>query len=365
MSIIELASQKVAVVIGINYVGTSNELKGCINDANNIRTFLMERCGYLDENILMVCDDGKNVNPTRKNIEIAMDTMIAKAALGFTEFWLSYSGHGSYESDKNGDEKDYCDEVICPVDCDENGVIVDDYIYENLVCKIPENSTLFCLMDCCHSGTILDLPLIYSTTGQFVNNNSNNKHVAKVYSISGCKDSQTSADAYIGSTYQGAMTWSFLNALSNAKYNITLVDLVERMKVLLREKYTQIPMLAISSAEQSDILFMRQQSVSLTQLPVASRSVLFKMSVDYWFAESSWNVQSFATKQWIFSTFATFKSKYETVEIVKDLKPGLYMLRINDSYGDGGVTALVTCGLITLLTAKMTSGRSVTYEFIV
>lgn len=30
--------------IGINYFGQSGQLKGCINDANNLKAFLMSMC---------------------------------------------------------------------------------------------------------------------------------------------------------------------------------------------------------------------------------------------------------------------------------------------------------------------------------
>lgn len=35
------SGRRKALLVGINYIGTKNQLKGCINDANNIRRFLM------------------------------------------------------------------------------------------------------------------------------------------------------------------------------------------------------------------------------------------------------------------------------------------------------------------------------------
>ena len=59
--------------------------------------------------------------------------------------------------------------------------------------------------------------------------------------ISGCMDSQTSADAFIEKKSQGAMTWSFLNSINyNPKF--TLGSLLQNMRNLLRQNgYDQIP----------------------------------------------------------------------------------------------------------------------------
>jgi len=367
-TIITPTNKKFAVLIGINYVGTDNELNGCINDANHLKTFLIEKCNYLPQNILMLADDGVNTKPTKQNIINTFNTLINKAVNEqFTELWFSYSGHGSYLTDTNGDENDGKDEVLCPVDFDTSGMIVDDFIYANLVCKLPKTVTLFALMDCCHSGTVFDLPLLYVKS--LTTNNTNNKHIASVVSISGCRDDQTSADAYINSNYEGAMTWSFLNALANAKYNIKLVDLVNNMRVLLSGKYTQVPQLAISSnAEFDRMLIGGSTTPANTPTPVAptsTKAITFTIKVDYWFKESSWNVWSMVENKYIFPIDNKFTYKYESQTITKDLVTGNYKLVVRDTYGDGGVTSMVKNGLVTLVSAKMLSGSLAEYSFII
>jgi len=371
-TIINSTNKKFAVVIGINYVGTSNALNGCINDAIHVKDFLINKAGYLSENILMLADDNINTKPTKQNISNTFTTLINKAVNeGFNELWFSYSGHGSYQSDTNGDENDRYDEVICPADFSTAGMIVDDYIYDNLVCKLPQNVTLFSIMDCCHSGTIFDLPCLYTTT--YTTNNTKNKHVAKVISISGCRDNQTSADAYINNNYEGAMTWSFINALVNAKYNIKLIDLVNNMRILLKNDYTQVPLLAVSNSDLYNATFINS---SLTPTPTPTpaptpvptpvptpKTISFKMTVDYWFKESSWNVFSVAENKYMYTTFKTFIYRNQIMQTTLNLVPGTYKLCVKDTYGDGGVTSVVKNGLITLVSAKMLAGKSAEYTF--
>ena len=56
---------KKALLIGINYRNTDNELTGCINDVNELKNILVKKCGYQD--IIVVSDDAK-IKPTKDNI---------------------------------------------------------------------------------------------------------------------------------------------------------------------------------------------------------------------------------------------------------------------------------------------------------
>lgn len=362
-SILDAKNKKFAVLVGINYVGTESELNGCINDAKHLKSFLIEKAGYLPENIVLIADDGISTKPTKQNILNSFNTLISKANEGFNELWFSYSGHGSYEYDAGSDENDYYDEVICPVDYSTSGMIVDDYIYDNLVCKLPQTVTLFSLMDCCHSGTIFDLPCLYTTT--YTSNNNNKQHVANVISISGCKDNQTSADAYINGGYEGAMTWSFLNALVNADYNVKITELVDNMRILLKNEYTQVPLLAVSNAELYNLsLIGNSESVPIVPV-VQTKPISFRMRVDYWYKESSWNVWSESQNKYIYPSFQTFTYTYQIKETTIDLAPGTYKLCVKDTYGDGGIKSLVKDGLITLVSATMSYGKVAEYTFTV
>lgn len=52
-----------------------------------------------------------------------------------------------------------------PLDFQTVGMIRDDDLFETIIQKLPEGVHLICLMDCCHSGSILDLPYIFTADG--------------------------------------------------------------------------------------------------------------------------------------------------------------------------------------------------------
>lgn len=66
---------------------------------------------------------------------------------------------------------------------------------------------------------------------------------ADVISFSGCKDSQTSADATIGGQATGAMTYALIGALKVSK-QMEYTDLLRTMRQTLDGKYTQVPMMS-------------------------------------------------------------------------------------------------------------------------
>lgn len=154
-----------AVMIGINYVGDSpGELSGCWNDVINMKKYIMDVHGFEEENIVVLMDDGENIEPTARNIMRAYQKVVADAKEGDAIF-LHYSGHGTKLRDENGDEDDGYDEALVPRDFQSSGMIVDDTLYDVLIKQLPDGVHMISLMDCCHSGSILDLPYIFKGDG--------------------------------------------------------------------------------------------------------------------------------------------------------------------------------------------------------
>lgn len=220
---------KRALLIGINYKNSGEQLNGCINDVNNIRNVLVANMGYNQNNIRMLTDETSTL-PTRANIEASISWLVSNCKAGDTLFF-HYSGHGANIRDASGDETDGRDEVLVPLDFKTKGVISDDWILENLASKVPSGVTLWAFTDCCHSGSILDLkfnfrsnctlrqgtiskgmpyvPSQWTDSYAFVVERSRDV-TGTVVKFSGCLDAETSADATINRQPQGAFTHCLL-----------------------------------------------------------------------------------------------------------------------------------------------------------
>lgn len=254
-------AQKSALLIAINYFGQNGELHGCHNDVDNMQRYLRS-CGFTD---FTVMKDDKNGNesslaPTRANILAEMKKFISRATVGST-LYLHYSGHGSQLVDQNGEETDFKDECICPVDYDssspDSGFIRDDDLCAILVKGLPTGVKLRVCFDSCHSGSALDLPVRWVSNTRMVAENTSRVDRDIVF-ISGCMDHQTSADSSFGGQAAGAMTWAILESLYDIQKSgknaskWTWKELVQSMRMKLRTgQYDQIPQIGLCDAKQA------------------------------------------------------------------------------------------------------------------
>uniref|UniRef100_A0A7S1J745 Peptidase C14 caspase domain-containing protein n=1 Tax=Eutreptiella gymnastica TaxID=73025 RepID=A0A7S1J745_9EUGL len=152
---------KRALLIGINYVGQPGQLRGCVNDVAMMCTFLKSH-GFEERNMKVLVDDQmwKTPMPTRANMVDGMRWLSHGARPGDMLFF-HYSGHGSQVRDLDGDEKDGYDETIVPLDHRSAGQITDDEVFANLCQPMPQGCRRTAVMDCCHSGTAMDLPYTF------------------------------------------------------------------------------------------------------------------------------------------------------------------------------------------------------------
>lgn len=225
-----------ALLIGINYFGTRAQLRGCINDVKNVHSLLTETYGWDPRNIRTLTDDSRSRSsmPTRANIEAAMKWLVHGAQPG-DSYFFSFSGHGAQQPDPHGYEEDGMNETILPVDFKTAGMISDDIISEIMVRHLPEGVRLTAVMDCCHSGTGLDLP--YSWTRRGWREETNPYHcAADVQLFSGCEDDDTSSDASsLFGAAGGAMTTAFCDTL-RATHCPTYPQLISNLNKLLRRR---------------------------------------------------------------------------------------------------------------------------------
>ncbi|SCU82879.1 LADA_0C08460g1_1 [Lachancea dasiensis] len=291
----QCTGRRKALLIGINYFGSQNELRGCINDVHNMHTFLTTRYGYNSDDIVVLTDDQQEMSriPLKQNILRAMQWLVNGAQPNDALF-VHYSGHGGQTDDLDGDEEDGKDDVIYPVDFQSQGHIIDDEMHDIMVKPLQQGVRLTALFDSCHSGTVLDLPYTYSTkgvvkepnlwkdvgqdglqaamayasgnTGRMMTSlgsmfksatrkatgNSNQDYVrqikfspADIIMISGSKDNQTSADAVENGQATGAMSHAFVKVLSTQPQQ-TYLSLLQNMRSELSGKYSQKPQLSSS-----------------------------------------------------------------------------------------------------------------------
>ena len=159
---VEPNGRRRALLIGINYPNSEAPLQGCWNDVKDIENFIRDY-GFEDIRVLTDEDDSPEW-PTRDNMLDAMEWLVEDVQPGDSLFF-HFSGHGSQQQDLSGDEEDGLDETLQPCDFEEAGDIVDDDLFEILVRPLAEGAKLTAILDCCHSGSALDLHYQYGCEG--------------------------------------------------------------------------------------------------------------------------------------------------------------------------------------------------------
>lgn len=272
---------KKALLMGINrYRVPGSDLRGCVNDVRQMRDVLIELYNFPKDGISVLTD----LDSTKAAMQKALEKLVAAARSGDVLF-VHYSGHGSNVPDKSGDEADFRDEILCPTDLDWKDPLLDDWL-RSLFDTVAEGVNLTVVMDCCHSGTNtraimpldskapmqrflpcpLDLLAVESgralrgalrSTRKTGPSQATAPDVKDVdlpeILITGCRDDQTSADAFIEGDYHGALTHSLVSTIRRAGGRLTYRDLHARASQLMDKKYTQTPQL-----EGRSITFARQ-----------------------------------------------------------------------------------------------------------
>jgi len=231
----KLTGRRRAVMVGINYFGTQAQLRGCINDVRNMRALLTETFRWPPNCIRTLTDDDPSAMPTRANIEAALRWLVAGAQPGDILFF-HFSGHGAQQEDPHGYEEDGMNETILPVDFKAAGMMPDDQLGDIIVKGLPEGVRLTAIMDCCHSGTGLDLPYTWMH-GRGWKEETNPFHsMGDVQMISGCEDDDTSSDAStVYGAAGGAMTTAFCDVM-RAKRCLSYPDLMQQLNHVMRSR---------------------------------------------------------------------------------------------------------------------------------
>lgn len=304
--------RKKSLLVGINYVGSSHALQGCHQDVNNMREFLGAMGYPSDPRSQVVMRDDQSTDPrgpmypNGHNLLAAFTWLVSEPG---TCNFLHYSGHGGQVAADDDYSASEYDDTIVPVDFERAGQIPSGELHKALVSRLPPNSTLFIVFDCCHSGSAVELPYVYRAdengnvgmmnnlkTGVHLMAEANNLiqggismnsigqaksllagatsffkglthkeeiganglgHAGNfeeeyrsegpkaVWMYSGCKDDQTSADASIAGSHVGAMSWAFLECMKRGGVNQSYVQVLQNTRQILSDRYQQIPQLSV------------------------------------------------------------------------------------------------------------------------
>jgi hypothetical protein len=263
---------KQALLIGINrYQFSGSDLRGCVNDVRNLEKVLTTYCGFSAQNITTLID----AQATKKAMQSAIQKLIVSGEESDV-LLLHYSGHGSNIPDNQGDEADHRDEIYCPTNLDWADPLRDDWLRRTLN-KLRAGVSLTVIIDCCHSGTItraitppdasikerflpcpLDIMAVESgrklggtlraqlgTAPRGRKRESDVVHTdIREMLITGCRDTQTAADAQIDGTFNGAFTYYLVESIREAEGKLTYRELHERTTAKLRlNDFDQVPQL--------------------------------------------------------------------------------------------------------------------------
>jgi len=255
--------KRAALLIGINYKGSNAQLSGCINDVNNVKKTLISAYNFEEKDILCLTDDKSGrLNPTSVNIVEGIRWLTKKNREGYKSLWFHYSGHGTHVKDRNRDERDRRDECIVPSDFK---LISDDTLLRILVKPLSAATKIVCFMDCCHSGTQIDLRYRYISGNKTRLENQKSNVSAKVVLVSGCRDSQTSDDTRYQTGWAGAMTTHLLACLRESEYNITCYGLLKKLRRKLKmNRHTQVPQMTCSKRIRGSTLFSAKDEPGVT-----------------------------------------------------------------------------------------------------
>ncbi len=201
---------KKALCVGINAYPRS-PLQGCVNDARDWAAELAHR-GY---STALVLDQGAS-----KDGLVAALTALVDGAKWGDRLVFTYSGHGTYVPDRDGDEADQRDEALV---CADMRVLTDDEMYL-ILGGLPRGARLTIISDSCYSGTLqrsLDPEVRFLAPKHLGlepvrRKRGTSKPRGVNILLSGCAEDEVSYDANLGGRWRGAMTAAALSTLPAA-----------------------------------------------------------------------------------------------------------------------------------------------------
>lgn len=240
-----IKSEKIALLFGINdYMGNSNDLRGCLNDINDVEKKLKSEFSGFE---IRKFKDSEVT--TQRFISEVENVLKSEAKV----LYIHYSGHGTTIGK--------CQALYL-----YNGPLLDDVICD-LQNKTPDGLHVVCKFDSCFSGGMADRDLsgnprylksrYYQMPGTKITDKADKQigrgDIQRWVIFSGCGRDQTSADAEFSGRANGAFTF-----FDNRSYNFSDTYQTEAnklIKYLPSDMFDQAPELDGNKELFSKIVF--------------------------------------------------------------------------------------------------------------
>ncbi|EEB94289.1 hypothetical protein MPER_06917 [Moniliophthora perniciosa FA553] len=134
-------------------------------------------------------------------------------------------------------------------------------LHSTMVKPLPPGCRLTAIFDSCHSGTVLDLPYVYTPSGRLKGVHVSGRALrrkasrADVISWSGCQDDQTSADTFQDGVAVVAMSYAFISSMRKNP-DQSYQDLLKNIRALVGERFKQTPQLGSSHHIDTTLKFI-------------------------------------------------------------------------------------------------------------
>ena len=266
---------KKALCVGINnYPFKFRDLRGCINDANAWSELLISTFGFPSNKVTLLTDQ----QATKKNIMQGLRQLIRNAKAGDVLVY-TFSGHGTYIADKDGDEEGF-DEAQCPYfesPYDSAADLILDDELRQLFKTVPSSVHLTVISDSCHSGSVSLAPDLSDdlVRPRFLNpevlglpsleNMQQSlktkfdlfiaQKMMKEVLLSGCKDDQYSYDAWMGDKFHGVFSYHAIRLIKERGFTLSYKELINEVDWRIGDLYNQSPQLLGHDSRKSHPVF--------------------------------------------------------------------------------------------------------------
>lgn len=237
-----------AFLFGLNYKTNLSKnlppLQGCINDVNDMATFLKTKVGIAACEVITDEDPKTRRDTTFSgmiNKLYSISTTTWRENLDYV--WIHFSGHGTFTPSMT--EEDGRDECLVPCDAAIVGNVIKDDTVSAVFRSFNPRTRVVAVFDCCNSGTMGDLPMSWLSPNAQKREATSDMWTARasqlprIITFSACLDSQVAADALIdGNRFGGALTTSLLQVLERLRsqsQNVNVFDTLDMLRVQLTQ----------------------------------------------------------------------------------------------------------------------------------